>query len=225
MLPFFRRSRVKTIQPFGRGLASDVLRLILCDTSVAMTDAWIDTFRDLAAIEIVQGDLLELRCDALVSPANSFGDMSGGIDKCIDDHFQGEAQRAAVEAIRTEFLGELPVGVALIVTLPRPRSPFLVVTPTMRVPGNVADTVNAYLAMRAVLVAVTRHNARSERKITRLAVPGLCTGVGGMSPGLAAIQMRAAYDAIVGGAWQEVAHPAMAPFALGSSSGRRWTFR
>ena len=180
---------------------------------------------DLTAVEILHGDLLRVRCDALVSPANSFGDMSGGVDKRIDDHFHGEAQRAAVEAIRTEFLGELPVGAALVVPLPHPRAPLLVVAPTMRVPGNVANTLNAYLAMRAALVAVTRHSQHSERKITRLAVPGLCTGVGGMTPGLSALQMRAAYDAIVGGAWQEVVHPAMAPFALGNASGRRWTLR
>jgi O-acetyl-ADP-ribose deacetylase (regulator of RNase III) len=149
--------------------------------------------------------------------------MSGGVDKHIDDFFQGEAQRAAVEAIRTEFLGELPVGVALVLQLPRPRTPWLVVAPTMRVPGNAANTLNAYLAMRAALVAVTRHNERSEKKIMRLAIPGLCTGVGGMSPAVSAMQMRAAYDTIIGGAWQEIAHPAMAPFALGSASGRHWT--
>lgn len=223
MLPFFNRTHVKTIKPFGRGLSSDGFRLTLCDTSLAMAYAWIDTFRDLDAVEIIYGDLLQVRCDALVSPANSFGDMSGGVDKHIDDHFHGEAQRAAVDAIRAEFLGELPVGVALVCPLTRRRSPLLVVAPTMRVPGNVATTLNAYLSMRAALLAVTRHNECNERKITHLATPGLCTGVGGMRPALSAIQMRAAYDAIIGGLWEEVVHPALAPFALGSESGRRWT--
>ena len=225
MLPFLGRSPGKTIQPFGRGLAPSTLRLTLSDTSPEVADSWIDTFRDLAAVEILHGDLLQVRCDALVSPANSFGDMSGGVDKRIDDHFLGEAQRAVVEAIRAEFLGELPVGAALVVPLPRPRTPLLVVSPTMRVPGNVANTLNAYLAMRAALVAVTRHNQLCERKIARLAIPGLCTGVGGMTPGLSAVQMRAAYDAIIGGGWREVAHPAMAPFALGSAGGKRWTLK
>jgi O-acetyl-ADP-ribose deacetylase (regulator of RNase III) len=86
----------------------------------------------------------------------------------------------------------------------------------------VQGSINAYLSMRAALVAVLRHNAAGGRRIRSLAVPGLGTGVGGIDPEEAAGQMRAAYDNVVGGEWREVVHPALAPFAFGN---RRRTMR
>jgi hypothetical protein len=92
-------------------------------------------------------------------------------------------------SIREQFMGELPVGMALIVTMPSQRFPFLAAAPTMRVPGSVAETINAYLSLRAALVAVIQHNGREAKQIKSLAVPGLCTGVGGMGYGMAAQRM------------------------------------
>lgn len=215
---------MKIAKPFGKGIEEGTLRLSLCDRNADIVDVWIETFRHVEAVEIVQGNLLDLDCHALVSPANSFGDMSGGIDKHIDDFYQGAAQRAITVSIREQFMGELPVGMALIVTMPSQRFPFLVAAPTMRVPGSVAETINAYLSLRAALVAVIQHNGREAKQIKSLAVPGLCTGVGGMAYGMAAQQMRAAYDSIVGEGWKEVVHPAMAPFALGAEGGKRWSW-
>jgi O-acetyl-ADP-ribose deacetylase (regulator of RNase III) len=61
---------------------------------------------------------------------------------------------------------------------------------------------------------VLRHNVGGGRPIRSLAIPGLCTGVGGMHPAEAAGQMKAAYDNVVGGRWREVVSPAMAPYAF-----------
>ena len=218
----FNRKAVETVKPFERHLPPMDLRVILCDPRRDVVDAWIDHFRDVAAVEIVCGSLFNVRCEALVCPANSFGDMSGGLDQAIDNHYEGAAQRAVVQRIREEHLGELPVGAALIVRTEKARLPLIIAAPTMRTPGSVSATINAYLAMRAVLVAVTR-GAQPSQPIRRLAVPGLCTGVGGMHPGLAARQMRAAYDNVIGGEWDAIVHPAMAPFALGAEGGKRWT--
>lgn len=85
-----------------------------------------------------------------------------------------------------------------------------------------SGTLNAYLAMRAALVAVVCRPPQAP-PIRRLAIPGLCTGVGGMHPGLAARQMRTAYDNVIGGEWEAIVHPTMAPFALGAEGGKRWT--
>ncbi len=216
---------MRIVKPFGNDLEAGTVRLSLCDRNADIADAWADAFCDVGAVEIVQGNLLDLDCHALVSPANSFGDMSGGIDKHIDDFYAGAAQRAVMTAIHERFLGELPVGMALVVELPSKRFPFVVAAPTMRVPGSVADTINAYLSLRAALVAVLQYNAAHQpKKIESLAVPGLCTGVGGMDYGMAAQQMRAAYDNIIGGGWNDVVHPAMAPFALGATDGKGWNW-
>lgn len=213
-----RRWRLKTLKPQGRGATAGGLRLCLGDRDGAVARALAGAFADAAGVEVVEGDLRDADCAAIVSPANSFGDMGGGIDKAIDDLHGGLAQRAVMAAIADHFLGELPVGMALIVELPGPRFPFVVAAPTMRVPGRVAGTLNAYLAMRAALVAVVRHNAEAlatgGRTIPSLVASGLGTGVGGMDPAEAAAQMRAAYDSVLGEGWRHVLHPAMAPYAL-----------
>ena len=203
---------MKITKHFGDD-ADDSLRLSLCDTNPAVVAAWASAFAGIAAVEVVEGSLLETDCGALVSAANSFGDMGGGVDKAIDDYFGGEAQRRLMARIREEWWGELPVGAALVVELPHAQFKFLVAAPTMRVPNRVGETLNAYLAMRGVLVAIARHNASGAPPIARVAVPGLATGVGGLAPDEAAQQMRAAWDNIVGGGWKRVVSPALAPYA------------
>ena len=211
-----RRRRMVTLKPFGPVDAKTLL-LSVGDLNSDVADRLHYHFDRVAGVEVVQGNLLDLDCRAIVSPANSFGDMGGGIDKAIDDFHGGEAQRRVMAAIREQFLGELPVGAALIVELPGRRFPFVVAAPTMRIPGSVQGSLNAYLSMRAALVAVLRHNAAGGKPIRSLAVPGLGTGVGGLDPDEAAAQMRAAYDNVVGGGWRDIVHPAQAPFAFGGA--------
>lgn len=209
-----RRMRMKTVKPFGRGHADGLLRVSLCDRNPEVARALVDDFHDVQGVEVLEGDLLGLDCDALVSPANSFGYMDGGVEKHIDDYYGGEAQRAVLARIAERYYGELPVGSAAIIEMATRRFPFLVTSPTMRVPGCVGGTINAYLAMRAAFAAVLDHNRGGTRRIESVAVPGLGTGVGGMTPDESARQMRAAYDMIVGGGWKAVLHPAQAPFVL-----------
>ncbi|MCE7993473.1 MAG: phosphatase [Roseivirga sp.] len=157
---------------------------------------------------------MKLKADAIVSPANSFGDMGGGIDKAIDDFYKGKAQKNAIENIRRDFLGELPVGSAIILRMDNRRLAHLIVAPTMRIPGNVSGTINAYLAMRAILVAVFKHNERTPPKIQHIVVPSLCTGVGRMPFVQSAHQMLKAYQNIILGQWKDVIHPSVAPFVM-----------
>lgn len=220
LMGYWRRRDMKRHQGFGKDATG--VRLLLCDRNTEIVETWCWVFRDVEAVEIWEGDLLQLDADALVSPANSFGDMSGGIDKAIDDFYRGAAQDATMKAIRDRFYGELPVGMAMVLPMETRRFPFLIVAPTMRIPGSVAGTINAYLALRAVLVTVLQYNKQNHaRPIETIAVPGLGTGVGGMDYGAAAEQMRAAFDSILGGGWEKVVHPAMAPFA---ASGKHFRF-
>jgi O-acetyl-ADP-ribose deacetylase (regulator of RNase III) len=209
-----RRRRMTTLKPFGP-LAPDELRLTIGDINSEVAKALSAAFDSVAGVEIVCGNLLDAACDGIVSPANSFGDMGGGIDKAIDDLHRGEAQRQVMAAIAEQHCGELPLGAALVVELSAQRLPFFVAAPTMRFAGNVQGTVNAYLSMRGALVAVLRHNRDGGRRIRHLAIPGLGTGVGGLGYAEAAEQMRAAYDNIMGGEWREIVHAAQAPFVMG----------
>lgn len=190
-----------------------IKKLVLCDTSSVMMSALRTEFEDEKDVSIASKDILRCKCDAVISPANSFGDMGGGLDKYIDDYTNGAAQRHVTEMIRDLYYGELPVGSAIIVELGLRRLQYLIVAPTMRIPGNVSKSLNAYLAMRAALVATLKFNAEASSPIQSIASAGLCTGVGRMLPHESAHQMHVAYRSVVLGKWLNVLHPAQAPFA------------
>jgi O-acetyl-ADP-ribose deacetylase (regulator of RNase III) len=169
------------------------LQVILCDRQRELVRAWRRSFRAHPEVAVRHGDLLTVAADAYVSPANSCGWMDGGLDLLLRERFvAGDIQGTVHEAIAAKG-GRLPVGRALVVGTDDDEVPYLVVAPTMEVPCEVGHTVNAYRAMRALLRAVQRFNARGEGHIGSVAVPGLCTGVGGMEPSVAALQMRRAY--------------------------------
>ena len=68
---------------------------------------------------------------------------------------------------------ELLIGKSLVIPTKHNYIPFLISAPTMRVPMsfNIATSINAYLAMKAILIAGKNHEA-----INTIAIPGLCTG-------------------------------------------------
>ena len=80
----WRRRRVTVLQPFGAAADPAALRVTVCDSKPAVADALHKAFHGVAAVEVVLGSLFDVGADALVSPANSFGDMSGGLDQQID---------------------------------------------------------------------------------------------------------------------------------------------
>jgi O-acetyl-ADP-ribose deacetylase (regulator of RNase III) len=130
----------------------------------------------------------------MVSPANSFGIMDGGLDLAIRDQLGLAVQQRAQRVICERHHGELPIGSAEIVETGDPRWPLLVIAPTMRVPERVGATLNAYLAFRAALLACKRHAA----PIDSLVCCGLGTGIGGMEPDRCAVQMRLALRHVQG---------------------------
>jgi O-acetyl-ADP-ribose deacetylase (regulator of RNase III) len=171
-------------------------KLFLHTLDSEMATEWRSVFAAVPDVVVIEGDILEGRCDALVSPANSFGFMDGGIDLAYMRHFGNELQSRVQSRIRVEFLGELPVGQAMVVSTGHETVPYLVVAPTMRVPDRIGDTLNVYLAFRAMLLAVLAHNKSSQRVIELLRVPALGTGIGAMPLNRAARQMHAAYVSV-----------------------------
>src|SRR5262249_8252262 len=135
---------------------------------------------------------------AIVSPANSFGIMDGGLDLALRNELGFAMQGRLQELIVDRYHGELPVGCAEIVETGDPRWKYLVAAPTMRVPEPVPSTNNAYLAFRAIMTAVENFNRQQGcRVIDSLVCSGLCTGVGGMSAARCAGQMRLAYKTML----------------------------
>jgi O-acetyl-ADP-ribose deacetylase (regulator of RNase III) len=170
-------------------------RIYLIDRSAPLVDEWRAQFADCPAVEAVAGDYFHRPADAMVSPANSFGIMDGGLDLAIRDELSFAVERAVQQVIAERYHGELPVGCAEIVETKHPRWKYLIAAPTMRVPEPIPFTINPYLAFRAILVAVENLNKKSgRREIDSVVCCGLGTGIGGVSALKCARQMRAAYQ-------------------------------
>lgn len=169
-------------------------KLILIDPNAPLYLEWREQFADLPDVEVVHGYFEQLNSfDCMVSPANSFGLMDGGVDASITRFFGESLMQKVQQHIMDEFLGEQPVGTSFIVETGHTEHPFLAHTPTMRVPMPISRTDNVYSAMWAMLLAVRHHNLQCDRRIESVACPGLGTGVGQVPFREAARQMALAY--------------------------------
>jgi O-acetyl-ADP-ribose deacetylase (regulator of RNase III) len=173
------------------------VRFFLRDINAAVVDAWERYFEGMPTVEVSRGDIFDLAADAIVSPANSFGYMDGGIDLVYLQRFGWDLQSRLQSHLQEQHDDELPVGQATIVETFDPAMPYLISAPTMRVPMNISETVNAYLAFRAAIRAVKQHNVSSDSPIESVLCPGLGTAIGRMPAGQAAKQMAAAYRTCV----------------------------
>lgn len=143
---------------------------------------------------MIDGDILKLKGDAIVSPANSFGYMDGGLDLKYSQHFGWELESLVRDKLESEFFGEIPVGNALISSIDHSDIGYLITAPTMRVPSDVSNTVNAYLAFKGILQTVIKFNSTSSNRIESVLCPGLGTGEGKLSASKCAKQMYQAYQ-------------------------------
>ena len=168
--------------------------LILVDPNPHLCTAWRETFSELPHVEVVMGRFEDVAdFDCMVSPANSFGLMDGGVDAAITRFFGDQLMRDVQEHIINAYLGEQPVGSSFIISTGHPKHSWLAHTPTMRVPMDISRTDNVYLAMWALLRAVHHHNQGDSQYIQRVLCPGLGTGAGHVPPRQAARQMALAY--------------------------------
>lgn len=168
------------------------------DLKPEMSLAWLEHVKDITSKNYNIGvvSILSTKTDALVSPANSFGYMDGGIDLVYRNHFGMQIQRRLQEMIKRKYPdGELPIGRALIISTGDKRIPKIVAAPTMREPSVIQGTNNVYKATYAAVETVLEFNKKEPDKIESIAFPGMGTGVGMMDPFDAAEQMvRAIID-------------------------------
>jgi O-acetyl-ADP-ribose deacetylase (regulator of RNase III) len=176
--------------------------LVLVAVDDAMAAAWDRVAASRPWARVFRGSVTELEVDAVVSPANSFGWMRGGIDGVYSRWLPGIEDRVRA-AIAAGHGGELPVGSALIVPTGADRPGWLISAPTMRTPGErlPADGASAGAAATAILLAWrdgTLPDGRGASEAIRsLALPGLGTGVGGLPPRVCAEWVDEALNAVL----------------------------
>ena len=178
-------------------------KFILADRHQALVEAWQREFGKYGNFEFYCGDVFDMRADIIVSPANSFGIMDGGIDLVYSQQMGWHIQKDLQEKIEKEFDGELLVGQSCLVKTGSVQFPHLLSAPTMRVPMLLRGTPNVYLAAKAIFIAIKKF----ETPITCL-IPGLGTGCGAVVYELCAQKMRMAYeDFYIGSTAKESLYP------------------
>lgn len=140
-------------------------------------------------VEIRHADIMTGNADALVSPANSFGFMDGGVDLIYSQRLGWHIQARLQEQISSLPMQELLVGQALVVPTDREQYPWLISAPTMRVPY----VLSGALAMNAFLATHAAMQCALERGFESIAFPGMGTGTGKLAPDLAAKYMFVAF--------------------------------
>ena len=108
----------------------------LRDRGGDLAAAWQRHFAGVADVVPATGDIFGVAVDAVVSPANCFGFMDGGIDRVYSERFGWHVQDRLREVIARVWDGELPIGLALVVETEAAGIRFVVAAPTMRAPVN-----------------------------------------------------------------------------------------
>ena len=163
------------------------MNIVRCTSNPSIELAWREALGDVPALhplcEILTGNITELAVDAVVSPANSFGFMDGGIDLHYSTVFGWHVQERLQAFIKTMAVQELPVGEAVAVETGHGRIKHAIAAPTMRTPCVLHDAEPVYLAARAATVSASRGG------IETLAFPGMGMGTGRLPFGAAARAM------------------------------------
>jgi O-acetyl-ADP-ribose deacetylase (regulator of RNase III) len=177
------------------------MKIVLADRQGKLIEGWQAVGGEKEYVIMHHGSIFEVQCDALVSPANSFGFMDDGLDMAISRFFGWHVQERLQQKIQTKHHSELLVGTAEIVETDHPKIPYLISAPTMRVPMILKDTVNVYLAIRGLLLLAKygqfEDGSAIGEKVQTIALPGMGTGVGQVSPKIFARQMKQAVEEVI----------------------------
>ncbi|ECP5789991.1 phage tail protein [Salmonella enterica] len=176
------------------------MKLILSAPEPAMAAAFECYFQNTDNVEIIPGPFETIpEFDCMVSAANSFGLMDGGVDAAITTYFGTQLQRRVQKYIIQEYLGEQPVGTAFITETGDGEHPWLIHAPTMRVPLIIDGTDAVYNATRAALLAIFQHNksVAEYKKIKSVVFPAMGAGCGQVPPDSVARQMKLAWDSFI----------------------------
>lgn len=130
-------------------------------------------------IDVVQGSVLEIEADVIVNAANSLGFMGGGVAGVIKRAAGAEVEEEARKAAPT------PVGKAVLTSGGKTKFKGIVHAPTMPQPAMRIPADNVALATRAALTIADGGG------FATVALPGMGTGVGGVTPEDAAARMVA----------------------------------
>lgn len=134
-------------------------------------------------IKVLKDSILNVEADAIVNAANSLGYMGGGVAGVIKRAAGQEPEKEAVHK------GPTPIGKACLTTAGKLNFKGIINAPTMEQPAMRIPSENVCEATKGALEMADREGYKT------IAIPGMGTGVGGVSCEEAAKKM---VDAIQG---------------------------
>ncbi|WP_438710875.1 macro domain-containing protein [Aquimarina muelleri] len=170
------------------------MKIQLIDTNVKMVQNWKVFFDNEPNVKVYLGGYFDFPTSCIVSPANSFGFMDGGIDYIISETIGWHLQKKLQKIIESKYNGELLVGQSVLIETQNKTIPYLISAPTMRVPMILgSDSINPYLAAKAIFIKALKN----KDKIKTITICGLGTGAGQIPYHIAAYQMYRAYKDVI----------------------------
>lgn len=124
----------------------------------------------------------------VVSPGNSFGHMTIGIDKVYRDRWGVDIESALRMEIARRPLQELLIGETVLLKTGDTDFPGLICAPTKRLIAPIIDPVNVFLATKAALLCALQNKAEA------LAIPGMGILTGRVPHNIAIDHMLNAYE-------------------------------
>ena len=173
------------------------MKLILNDRNADVCKMFAEVLKDLPIADVHCcnfEDIPRNDYDVLLTPGNSYGQMTGGFDLAVRNRWpasEGDVQRS----IWSNHNGMCPIGGNVVVPLSNESTQVLIYTPTMRVPMPIHGTDNVYWAYRAafnVIEALTHGMAFSSD--LRVLLPAFGTSAGYVPYIKAAHQCRIAWE-------------------------------
>lgn len=152
-----------------------------------------EAFKDIKEVTVINDDLLHFfnkyqkEIDCLVSPANSYGHMSGGFDARLSDILGWDFQLKVQDYIKKHFNGEQPVGTSFIINTHLPHLS-LIHTPTMKYPSKIKDDSIIYTCTTSTLKCAKENNVKC------IVLPVFGGSCGGLSPEVTSQRMKDAIN-------------------------------
>lgn len=175
---------------------TDIIPVSFVDRSSEVVQRLVSSFSNIKGPRFVCGDIFSQSSGTLISPANSIGNMDGGIDSEYREKFTGIEDRIQ-RFIKETHSGKLQIGSAQIVPTYNFQFPYIIFSPTIETPAHPTSEDNIYRASKAIFQTALQFNLRSDiskkDKISHLLIPGLGTGYAQFDPQLSARQVVKAY--------------------------------
>ncbi len=141
-------------------------------------------------VKFILGNLFHSGSGVIVTPSNSEGELSAGVDLQLKMLFP-ELEGKLAEYLRNQPAGRLPIGNPVWIDTDNLEHPAIIFSALLSAPSDLATANRVYKAVLAVFRLIQQHAFPAH--VRRVLIPGFGTGVAGIEPEVAARKMFQAY--------------------------------